>query len=89
MARNDTSAFDYKTVLRDLWDSEELNIDSPYGKALKSKVETLCRDGDAMFERSFVKVREEVDKVVKNNEAKKEQSYFKAMYIFLAKDVYY
>jgi len=78
MARNDAPAIDYKIILRDLWDSEELNIDSSYGQALKSKVERLCRDGDAVFERFFLKVQE-VDKVVKSNKAKKEQPYFKAM----------
>ena len=38
--------FDYRSVLRDICDSEELKIDSKNSKKIKETLQQLCLDGD-------------------------------------------
>ena len=43
--------FDYRSVLRDICDSEELKIDSKNSKKIKETLQQLCLDGDGRFEK--------------------------------------
>ena len=43
MATSSTFAvFDYKSILHDIYDSEELKIDSKYSKTISETLQQLC-----------------------------------------------
>ena len=42
MASSGFSDCDYISIVRDLWDSEELKIDSGYSSSLKATVKKIC-----------------------------------------------
>ena len=51
----------YKDILRDIYDLEEMKIESEQCKALKRTIDTLCTGENATFYSLFKKVREEID----------------------------
>ena len=78
-------ALDYKSVLRDIFDSEEMKIDSEYTEKLKRTVQRICEDGDGEFEKCYEQVRKEVEEVVATSKVnKKEQPYFRGMFLYIA-----
>ena len=76
---------DYKSVLRDICDSEELKIDSKYSHKIKETLQKLCLDGDQRFEKCYERVRKELEGVITASKDKnKEQPYFRGMFLYLA-----
>ena len=51
----------YNDVLRDIYDSEELKIDTARCSALKSTIETLCTRGNRVFLAAFEGIAREID----------------------------
>ena len=77
--------FDYRSVLRDICDSEELKIDSKNSKKIKETLQQLCLDGDGRFEKCYERVRNELEGVITASKQKnKEQPYFREMFLYLA-----
>ena len=68
-------ALDYKSVLRDIFDSEEMKIDSEYTEKLKRTVQRICEDGDGEFEKCYEQVRKEVEEVVATSKVNKRSSH--------------
>ena len=52
---------DCKTVLCDIFDSEEFKIDSKY---TEKTIQHICKDGDEVFEKCYEQVRKEVEELV-------------------------
>ena len=76
-------ATNYKAVLRDIFDSEELKIDSEYSKSLKKSIQEICEGEDAEFERCFL----DVQQAVANLKTDKEEYCFDKMYLYLAEEL--
>ena len=51
----------YKDILKDIYDSEEMKIESEWCKALKRTIDTLCTEENTTFYSLFKKVRKEID----------------------------
>ena len=74
---------DYKNVLHDICDSEELKVDSKYSKKIKEALQRLCVDGNEMFEKCYERVRKELEEVIATSKEKnKEQAYFRGMFLY-------
>ena len=79
---------DYISVVRDLWDSEELKIESEYISSLKATVEKICSERSEIFEQCFEEVKEGIERVrAINSVESKEQPYFRGMYLYLAQEL--
>ena len=78
-------ALDYKTVLRDIFDSEEFKIEPKYSEKLKKTIQRICEDGDEEFEKCYERVRKEVEELVATSRVnKKEQPYyFRDMFLYM------
>ena len=76
-------ALDCKTILRDIFDSEEFKIESNYSEKLKKTIQRICEDGDEEFEKCYERVRKEVEELVATSRVnKKEQPYFRDMFLY-------
>ena len=80
-------ALDCKTVLRDIFDSEEFKIESKYFEKLKKTIQHICEDGDKEFEKRYERVRKEVELVATSRVNKKEQPYFREMFLYMAEEL--
>ena len=78
---------DYRSIVRDLWDAEELKINSSYNSSLKATTEKLCSERCETFEKYFEEVREGAARVRANCNARKEQPYFQSMFLYLAEEL--
>ena len=78
---------DYRSVLRDLWDAEELKIKSVYSSSLKATVERLCSERCEVFEKHFQAVKEGVARIRANSDASEEQPHFRSMFLYLAQEL--
>ena len=78
---------DYRSIVRDLWDAEELKINSSYSSSLKTTIEKLCSERCETFEKYFEEVREGVARVRANCSARKEQPYFRSIFLYLAEEL--
>ena len=82
------AVFDYKSILRDIYDSEELKIDSKYSKKIRETLQQLCLNGNERFEKCYQRVQKDLESVIKaSKEKKKEQPYFRGMFLYLAKEL--
>lgn len=79
----ETSERSYKDILRDIYDSEEMKIESERCKALKRTIETLCTGENQAFYSLFKKVREELIDL-KKKESVAKRNLFQACYIYQA-----
>ena len=77
-------ATNYKSVLRDIFDSEELKIESEYSRSIKTTIQEICEEGNDEFEECFLKVKEDV---VKAKDSYKEEDCFGEMYLYLAEEL--
>ena len=71
---------DYRSIVRDLWEAEELKINSSYSSSLKATTEKLSSERCETFEKYFEEVRA-------NCNARKEQPYFRSMFPYLAEEL--
>ena len=71
--------------MRDLWDSEELKIDSDYSSSLKAMVEKICKEKNDLFQRCFEEVKEDLAKARSDNP--NSGDYFQRMYLYLAQEL--
>ena len=72
-----TASSDYISVVCDLWDSEELKIESEYSSSLKATVEKICSERSEIFEQCFEEVKEGIERVRAINAIEsREQPYF-------------
>ena len=78
---------DYRSIVHDLWEAEELKINSSYSSSLKATTEKLCSKRCETFEKYFEEVREGVARVRANCSARKEQPYFRSMFLYLAEEL--
>ena len=79
---------DYKSVLRDIYLSEELKIDSQYSQRLKDTIEKLCAataENDK-FNECFMKVRKDLTAITKDS--KKKQPCFSKMYLYMTEKMH-
>lgn len=76
----ETSESSYKDILRDLYDSEEMKIESERCRALKSTIETLCTGENKAFYSVFKKVKKEIDLKRKESDAKR--NLFQVCYMY-------
>ena len=53
MATCTLAFFDYKSILRDICDSEELKVDSKYSKKTRETLQQLCLNGNERFEKCY------------------------------------
>ena len=72
----------YKNILRDIYDSEEMKIESERCKVLKSTIDSLCTEENVAFYSVFKKIREEIDLERKKSSAKR--NLFQACYMYQA-----
>ena len=73
---------DYKSLLRDIFHSEELKIDSQYSKRLKDTIEKLCiNEENDKFNKCFVKVCKDIKEITKDS--KKKEPCFSKMYLYM------
>ena len=62
---------DYKSVLRDIYLSEVLKIDSQYSKRLKDSIEKLCTAAkNDKFNKCFMKVCKDLITITKDSKKK-------------------
>ena len=73
--------------MHDLWDAEELKINSSYSSSLKTTIEKLCSKKCETFQKCFEEVREGVARVRANCNTRKEQPYFRSMFLYLAEEL--
>ena len=76
----------YKGVLRDIYLSEELKIDSQYSMRLKGTIERLCTAADDKFDKCFMKVCTDLIAITKDS--KKKQPCFSKMYLYLTENMH-
>ena len=67
---------DYRSIVRDLWDAEELKIKSNYSSSLKATIEKLCSERSEIFEKYFQEVKEGVAR-----------THFQSMFLYLAQEL--
>ena len=77
---------DYRSIVRDLRDAEELKINSSYSSLLKTTIEK-CSERCETFEKYFEEVRDHVARVRANCNVRKEQPYFRSMFLYLAEEL--
>ena len=77
-----TSERFYKNILRDIYDSEEMKIESERCKVLKSTIDSLCTEENVAFYSVFKTIREEIDLERKKSSAKR--NLFQACYMYQA-----
>ena len=77
----------YRSTVRDLWEAEELKINSSYSSSLKATTEKLCSERCETFEKYFEEVREGVTRVRADCNARKEQPYFRSMFPYLTEEL--
>ena len=75
----------YKSVLRDIYLSEELKIDSLYSIRLKGTIERLCTAADDKFDKCFMKVCTDL---AITKDSKKKQPCFSKMYLYLTENMH-
>ena len=76
------TAEDFKVVLRDIYDSEEMKIDSTYTRTrtIRSTIEELCSTSqrDKQFEQQYLTVLEATERIIKKAKTdKKEEPFFR------------
>ena len=84
------TAEDFKVVLRDIYDSEEMKIDSTYTRTIRSTIEELCSTSqrDKQFEQQYLTVLEATERIIKKAKTdKKEEPFFREMFLYLAEDL--
>jgi len=72
---------DCKTVLRDVFESEELKIHSDYSATIRQTIEEICTGSSSKFEECFLRVKEGV--CVIKGESNAKEPCFRKMYLFL------
>ena len=72
--------------MHDLWDAEELKINSSYSSSLKTTIENLYSKRCEIFEKYFEEVREGVARVRANCNARIKQPYFRSMFLYLGEE---
>ena len=78
---------DYRSVIRDLWEAEELKIKSKYSLLLKNTIERLCSQRCEIIEEYFQIVKGGVKKIRKNSSEGEESPDFQSMFLYLAQDL--
>ena len=78
---------DYRSIVRDLRDAEELKINSSYSSSLKATIEKLCSERCETFAKYFQEVEKGVARIRANSNAKKEQPHFRSMFLYLAEEL--
>lgn len=56
-----------KLILRDIYESEEMKIDSSRSTKLKETINVLCINGDEEFDKLFAVVNKDIGKIRKEN----------------------
>ena len=69
-----------KEILRDLYDSEELKIDSNRCRAIAKTIEMLCTDENTEFNAVFTEVAEEVEQ--RKKEPATIRNKFQSLYMY-------
>ena len=77
-------ATNYKSVLCDIFDSEELKIESEYSRSIKKTIQEICEERNDKFEECFLKIKEDV---VKAKDSNKEEHCYGKMYLHLAEEL--
>ena len=73
---------DCRTVLRDVFESEELRIQSNYSTAIKQAIEEVCTGCSRKFEECFLRVKEGLSAA--KGKSNTNEPCFRKMYLFLA-----
>ena len=84
------TAEDFMVVLRDIYDSEEMKIDSTYTRTIRSTIEELCSTSqrDKQFKQQYLTVLEATERIInKAKTDKKEEPFFREMFLYLAEDL--
>ena len=90
MAICDVSTEKWKNILRDIYDSEELKIDSERSKELKGLLDQLCTAAPEdtnlrLFQECFAAVDNDITQIKKEAKTtKEERPYFKRMFLYQA-----
>ena len=73
---------DCKTVLHDVFESEELKIQSDYSARIKQTVEEICTGTSNEFEECFLRVKKGVCAI--KSESNVKEPCFRKMYLFFS-----
>lgn len=74
----------YRTVLRDIYELEELRIESEYSRKLKEIINQLCITCHEKFEECFIIIKSDIERI--KNEAKskrKEPPFARDLFLYM------